>query len=277
VTVVYSAKEEEPMICRQLAVYGAFTCLFTTVLAAPHLATPGANQPDGNSSRAITVEQAIGLALAHNPLVSANDATVRAAVGRERQAAAYPNPELELEVEDVGLGAAGDDFATSIYTVRLGQTFELGGKREARRRLAALQRELVGRETAIAEADLVAAVKAGFYELLTTQERVRALRTQRKLATEIRDTVAERVRSGKVSPVALTKAEVKLAGAEIDLRRAERTLAIARASLGSLWHASPEESAELEGSGSLQELPTLPALATLRAPTRRPLEYPTSR
>jgi len=246
---------------------GACACLAAIIggVAVAWAAETAEGAGKGVVSGPLTVDHAIALALAHNPRVSAGEAAMRAATGRERQAVALPNPELEVEVEDIGTGGSGNGLDAAIYTVRFGQTFELGGKRRARHRMAGLDREIATWDAVAVKADVVAAVRARFIDLLAAEARLRTLQGTHELARRIRDTVAENVRAGKVSPVALTKADVETAGAEIERHRAERRLDAARTSMGALWGASAAECAVLTAAGDLTQLPELPALDELRA------------
>jgi cobalt-zinc-cadmium efflux system outer membrane protein len=244
---------------------GACVCLAAIVgggTVAPAAET-AAGTAKGAVSEPLTIDRAIALALAHNPRVSAGEASIRAAAGRERQAAALPNPELEAGVEDIGTGGLGNGLDAVIYSVRVGQTVELGGKRRARRRMAGLDREIATWDAAAVKADVVAAVRERFIDLLAAEARLRTLQETHELARRIRDTVAENVRSGKVSPMALIKADVELTGAEIERQRAERRLNAARTYLGALWGGTADECAALTAAGDLTQLPELPALDDL--------------
>ncbi|ADG10966.1 TolC family protein [Caulobacter segnis] len=66
------------------------------------------------------------------PRLSVGEAETHAAEGRAHQARAWPNPVLDLQVENVGGDGPYRDFQSAETTLSLGQTLELGGKRGAR-------------------------------------------------------------------------------------------------------------------------------------------------
>jgi cobalt-zinc-cadmium efflux system outer membrane protein len=220
-------------------------------------------QPKTAPSQALALDQAIERVLARNPRLKSGAAAIEAAGGRERQAAVRPNPELEVEVEDVALTGDGDPFGSSIYSVRASQTLELSGKRAKRMQVASCETAITRWELAALRVELVAETQNRFGDVLIAEARLEAAGAALEVARDVHKTVAERVRSGKVSPVAQTKSKVELAGRLLELRRAEGALAMAKASLAALWDADPEEAARLQLAGDLQRLPVLPELPEL--------------
>ncbi len=221
-------------------------------------------QPVPELPEALGLEQVVQLVLTRNPRVKSGEASIQAAGGRERQAAARPNPELEFEIEDIGLGGSGDAFEDSVYTIRASQTLELGGKRTNRMQVAAHGTALARAELEGTRAELVAETRDRFSDVLIAEAQLEAAKAAHGIAGKVQNTVTERVHSGKVSPVALPKSALELASRQLDLQRAEGALVAAKASLGALWDAEPSDSASLRIVGDLRKLPTLPPLADLR-------------
>jgi cobalt-zinc-cadmium efflux system outer membrane protein len=201
----------------------------------------------------VTLSGAVELALSRNPRLRAGAAGVKAAEGREHQAGVLPNPEIEAEVEDIGVSGEERGFDASIYTVRAAQTFELGGKRAKRRRAAGLETDLADWDLAAIRLDLIAETRGRFVDLLAAQERLRVVTAAYDLGGKVRAVAAERVKSGKVPALELTKANVELTGRRVELRRAERELAAAQTALGALWNTSPAESLALRAEGQLRQ------------------------
>ena len=242
-------------------------CLAVLFLGAAAVPSQSGPMPDRGPGTAdtVTLAHAIELTLARNPRLKAGDAAVKATTARERQAGSLPNPEIEAEVEDIGLNGEESGLGAAVYTVRIAQTIELGHKRAERRLAASLQVDLARWDLDSERLDLVAEVKARFIDLLAAQERVRIVTASHELARKVRDTAAARVDSGKVSPLELTKAEVELTGRRVELGRAERTVTTARTLLAALWHATPAEAATLRAEGDLRQVPQLPELGILEA------------
>jgi outer membrane protein, heavy metal efflux system len=98
-------------------------------------------------------------------------------------------------------------------------------------------------------------------EVLSAQERL-ALNTDLvRLAERVIQTVAERVRAGKVAPVEETKARVALSTSRIALERAARELDAARKRLAATWGSSTPSFERVEGA--LERLAAIPSAAQL--------------
>ncbi len=93
---------------------------------------------------AITLRQALALALMHNPELKAFSWDVRVSEARRLQASLWPNPELEVEVEEVGGSGERSGFDGAETTIQLRQLIEMGDKSGKRTRLASLEKELAG-------------------------------------------------------------------------------------------------------------------------------------
>ncbi|MCO5340157.1 TolC family protein, partial [Delftia tsuruhatensis] len=122
----------------------------------------GASLPDGPP---LDLQQALALALDGNPGLRAARQALAATEGAVLQSQARPNPELAWSQEDTRR-------STRTLTVQLNQTLEVGGKREARMRVAERGRDLARAELAGAEAALRADVGAAFFGVLAAQQRV---------------------------------------------------------------------------------------------------------
>ena len=89
-------------------VYYGWPLLLAVVLGgAGALPVMSQEFPGGPGTRSLTLEGAIGLALASNPRLSAAGSQVAGAAGRAYQSKLWPNPELELSAEDWPTGGGG--------------------------------------------------------------------------------------------------------------------------------------------------------------------------
>ncbi|MDZ4020583.1 Cobalt-zinc-cadmium resistance protein CzcC [Pseudomonas sichuanensis] len=155
-----------------------------------------------------------------NPDLAAARQEIGIADGARKQAGLIPNPEISYEAEDTRR-------STSTTTVRLSQTLELGGKRGARVEVAtygqtAAQLELDRRVNGL-RADVVQA----FYAALRAQTGLDLAKQSLELTERGLRIVDGRVRAGKSSPVEATRAQVQLAEARLQVRRAETEKATA--------------------------------------------------
>jgi cobalt-zinc-cadmium efflux system outer membrane protein len=221
--------------------------------ADPAAAVP----PQGALSRA----EALRLAETYNARLVAAACSVDAAEGRALQAGLRPNPDVEVEVEDVAGTGGGSVFGGAVTTTRLGQRLELGGKRAARMRQAEAETELGRWDVRGLQQNLRQDTATAFVAVLAAQERLRLVQEAGDLAQRLVDTVSERVRAGKDAPLELSKAKVAAASRRIELRRADGGLQAARVALAALWGGDTATFARAEGD--LAAIPTVPALARL--------------
>jgi cobalt-zinc-cadmium efflux system outer membrane protein len=218
---------------------------------------PRSEEPTG----VLVLRQALALALLYNPELAAFSWEVRAGEARTLQAGLLPNPELELEIENVAGSKDLRGFDGAELTLRLSQLIELGGKRVKRVQVAALERDLAAWDYETKRVDVLTQVTQAFVEVLGAQERVAVQEELVRLAEQVLRTVAERVRAGKVSPVEETRASVAVANSRIPLEQARRELEAARQRLVATWGSTTPAFERAEGS--LDTLAALPPLAQL--------------
>lgn len=222
-------------------------------------------EPSGRGAPAvsgpITRAQALSLALENHASLAAATWAVEAAEGRVDQDRLRPNPEAEIEVEDIASRGDASLLGETVTTVRVSQPLELGGKRLARTRLAELDRDLGEWDRRGLMEDVRRDTAVRFATLLAAQERVRLLRDAGALAERLLETVSDRVAAGKDSPVELSKARVALASRRVELRRAEGEVETARVALAAQWgHA---EATFTTAEGDFASVPEVPSLEQL--------------
>jgi cobalt-zinc-cadmium efflux system outer membrane protein len=202
----------------------------------------------------ITLKQAMDLAIEANPDLAIARRELDAVTATRMQAAVFRNPELAVDVEDTR-------SQTRQTTYWLGQPLELGGKRGARIESAERARDVASAELDMRFAGVRATVIQGFYEVLSSQERLRLAQSSMELANRGLDAASRRVMAGKVSPVEETRARVAASGARIELNQATADLGNARKRLAALWgNPSPRFT---EAAGELEMVPRLPTLVSL--------------
>ncbi len=207
----------------------------------------------------INLDAATRLALHSNPELSAAGRELQALEAAIVQASSRPNPEIAALLEDTRT-------ATRTTTLLVNQPLELGGKRAARIEAAERGRDAASAQRDAKRADIRAAVRAAFYDVLAAQERLRIAQASVELAQSVTTTASRRVATGKVSPVEETKARVAEAGVRVESTLAASELASARKRLASLWGNPAPRFQRAEGD--LEALPPLPAISDLNARLR---------
>ena len=220
--------------------------------AAPSAAAVSESTPAGPP---LDLQQALALALDGNPGLRAARRALEASDGAVLQSSARPNPELAWSQEDTRR-------STRTLTVQLNQTLEVGGKREARMRVAERGRDLAQAELAGAEAALRADVGTAFFGVLAAQQRVVLAGQTLEIASSARKAAARRVAAGKVAPLEETRARVAESGARLEQAQARSGLRVARGQLQALWGERVRPFGQAEGA--VDALPQLPELAALQ-------------
>ena len=206
------------------------------------------------SAAPITLNQAMSLAIEANPDLAIARREFDAVAATRTQAAMFRNLEISVDVEDTR-------SQTRQTTYWLGLPLELGGKRGARIESAERSRDVASSELDMRFASIRAAVIQGFYEVLSSQERLRLAQSSMELANRGLDVASRRVMAGKVSPVEETRARVAASGARIELNQATADLGNARKRLAALWGNPFPRFTEV--TGELEMVPKLPTLVNL--------------
>ena len=183
----------------------------------------------------ITPVDALALALRHNPGLKVFPYSLRAAEARGLQAGLPPNPEVQVEVEEFGGSGARRGFDAAETTIQIGQPIELGGKRDRRTRVAAVDKELVQWDYESARQDLIREVSQAATTVLAAQERLALAEKLLDLSQQAQSAVVHRVQAGRDSPVGALRAGVALSESRIERQKAEKALAAARRNLASMW------------------------------------------
>ena len=191
--------------------------------------------PPAVQERELTLQHALRLSLQLNPELAASAQDVRAAEALERQSAARPNPELELEVEDFGGTDDRRGFDAATTTARISLPVELGGKRSRRREVASAEFRLASWEHEAMRRDKVAQTRRDFVDVLAAQERVALGEESLSLAEALLANADARVKAGKIPELERSKAEVEVSSARIKRDRVRRELEVHRRRLASNW------------------------------------------
>ncbi len=235
------------------------SCYLASLAMALVLAHPArANlDPDG----ALTLNQALDLALAHNPELAAAEQGALAAEGNARQAGACQNPELEIEAEEFGGSETRKGFDSAQMTARISQPIELGGKISGRKALSRTEAHRAALEAEAMRLEVRNRTKQAFVEVLRAQAQVALAREALTLAEDVRRIAAERVKAGKVSELEETKAGVEALSAGLAFDQARRDLDLARLLLAANWNSG--KPLFTEAAGSLENLPPSASLDQL--------------
>ncbi len=223
---------------------------------------PPVDTPEGE----ITLAEAVDLAVRNNPRLRAADWDVRARDGLRAQARLLPNPTLETLSEDLaGSGRFIPEVSQPQTTVGLSQLIELGGDRDARTRVASLDRTLAGWDREAVRLAVRAQAAQAFVALQAAQQLEHLATRLLALAEQTAGAVHERVAAGAVSPVEDSRVGVAVASARIEVERARLEIDAARARLAALWGVGPPRFSRAAGAlPAVTPIESFAAVARLR-------------
>jgi cobalt-zinc-cadmium efflux system outer membrane protein len=209
----------------------------------------------------LTMDEAVQRAVASNPALSAERANISAAEHEARLGGLAPPMTVGGEMENfAGTGDLGG-FDGAEFTVRVGKTFELGGKREARQAVGRMQVARQGNDFERRALDMATLTKHRFLDVLAQQARLSLAEQELALTRETREAVAYRVQRGASPDADLPLAELAIARAELEQEDAEHELLSARVALGVLWGEKSPSFAR--AMGSLETIPDVPTFEAL--------------
>jgi len=244
-----------------------FRTVTQIAMGAALLSAAAAARPMEPLTGTITLHDALDATARSNPELAAAALGARVGDGRVRQAGLLPNPILSVEGENLGVPAGDSGAEPTQATLRFAQLIELGGKRDKRTRLAALERDGAQWEYEIRRAAVLAETAQRFIAVLGLQERRALAADLVRLADESIGLVEAQARAGAGAPFEIDRARVALGQAQLTAAQREHDLAAARAALAASWaadHASFERV-----SGDLAALSAPPEI-DLDAVSRNP-------
>lgn len=261
------------MSSRSIVRFGGPRLILVSLLAAtssPLAAQPAAQegpteQPPGPGSPSplppgpLTLERVVARALAANPALAASESSISAARFGRVQAGVRPVDQIEIGAENVA-GTGGVLNRTEV-TAAFARTLERGGKREARLSLAEREIGLAEASALVRRLELASNVEQAFATALVADARALAaedwLETERVLAAE-----AERRVRGYRDPLFVrTRAQARVAEAEVGVAAARRVRTSAYAALAGLVGVDPAR-LDLDAVGFLDPVHADGELAT---------------
>ena len=219
-----------------------------------------ATQPDELTGN-ITLRDAVAFALINNPKLRAFSLDIRSAEAQKLQAGLLPNPEIDVEVEEVGGTGERAGFDSSETTIQIGQLIELADKRSKRTHLADIEKDLAEWNFRSKRLDVMSDVTKAFIDALSAQEQLSLSKDLIDLSEKAYSTVAERVKAGQDSPIEQTKAKIALSNMRIEFDKASKKLLSARHQLAATWGSSNPAFEKV--TGGLYDMSPVPSFEEL--------------
>ncbi len=188
------------------------------------------------SAHSYSLADALALTLLNNPELNAFDYDFRSGDARILQASLQPNPTLDVLTENINAHI----FMQT--TFMLSQLIELGGKLQARVKLAKTEKDRVALDYEVMKRKLFVETTLLFIEVLFNQQKLVFLQENLEVLQNFSSVVEKRVKAGKASVIEESNFIVLLNTARIDLNNAQNDLQIAQNKLAAQWGDANNES-----------------------------------
>jgi len=218
----------------------------------------------------LTIDEAVRQALEHNLTLVAERYSVPVAQARIAAAQLRPNPVLTVTGMLPDSTVFQENISPREAFVRGDFIFEGGGKRERRVDVAEAAKSVVDVQLLNTMRTVVLDVQSAFVDCVLAEENVALARESRNALDALVQVNTERVRTGDLSQVELTRSRLAALQFQNDVRQQEARLSVARHRLGNLL--GRRDGAGIQVSGDLRrdqnplDLDAVSRLATERRP-----------
>ena len=207
-------------------------------------AESGGKQADAGGT--LSLEQAIRLALHHNPQLEASAARKEAAVGRAVQARAWTNPQLEISADDVPTRRGG--LAQAKNMAGITQVLPFPGKKSAERQIGATDAAAGAADWRLSRAELVREVKIAYCQVQIAERSAAVAADLVRVADAAAAAAAKRNDAGEIAMQEQLRAEIQLEQTKSEQVDAARQTAVARQELARLLGLPCLSEAQLTGA-----------------------------
>lgn len=183
----------------------------------------------------LSLAQAVQLAMEGNPQIRTYKLRGDALAGELETASLNPEIRLSAEVENaMGTGDL-NWFHGAEFTLALSRVIELGDKRTARSDVVNRRQSLLSAEQSVFELDLLSQVTSRYIDLVVAEQRLELHLRANLLASDILQSVSQRVAVGRAPNAEQARAAAELAMAGLAVQSAEFSVSAAQVHLSSLW------------------------------------------
>ena len=246
--------------------YGSFKiiCLSLMTLAPfAHAFADGHTSPRAaGSASTITLDIAVQKAIDADPRLAAGSFQLKAKKGRAQQAAAFPNPEIVMEIENFEGSGDFQGLDQAEVTGTLEQKIELGGKRRHRMTAADSGVDVAAADQETLRKKVAARTTGDFLSVLGADARLVIAQESVTQVNRLLPALRRKTEAGAASDVDLSRGQVALELAVIDRDRAGTNLDAARSQLASNWSGTLDDAINVSGQLNQPSTPRI-AFATL--------------
>lgn len=168
----------------------------------------------------LSFAEATALTLSRSPRLESPRWDVRIKEASAIGAAALPNPEISLDVENAFGSSEFRDLDAAEKTLSLGQRIETAGKRRKRIDLANQGIEVANKAQRIEQSRVLNAMAKSYYETVAAQQTTMFYEESLEMQRRLFAAQSERLKAGKISEAEVESGKAALAVAEIEAEAA---------------------------------------------------------
>lgn len=196
----------------------------------------------------LSLSDAVSRALEKSPALAPYSAELRIADAKLVTALARPNPELEVEAEDILGSGEYREFESAVYNVGISQLIELAGKRKQRAEIARAGQEAEAHRYEAARREIIAETANRYIETLAAQAIEENAVHDLRIADETVKKLELLREGGRGSEIEIGQAELGKNEATLVLESARRESTIARTRLAATWADTEPDFSSVTGS-----------------------------
>lgn len=184
----------------------------------------------------LTLSELLQKVEVQNPELQAKKTAIQTAQAKEKQAKVLPNPELELESENLYGSGETQGLDSAETTLRFSEKLEWGGKRGARIKAAQLQTQAAELEFKIDKQDLFLTAFKRYVSVISEGQRLAIAKNQQTLHKKFVKTVKKQVQSGRLPQAEQERAEVQYLRSTFEIEKIEHEYKESLARLSMLYN-----------------------------------------
>lgn len=219
--------------------------------------------PSVQAAVPFTLDDAFERVIATHPDLRIYHHTEALLAAEADRAALTPGMVAGVQLENAPGSGALSGVQGAELTLSLSSVLERGGKREARRALAASRLDALGLQRSTRQLDLLAEVARRYLDVVAAQGQARIARDEVAQRERTVHAARQRVAAGASAASVALSAEAMLSRARLDQSRAEAQAAAAWRRLAILWRETDLQAVPLLAAQPLV-LPSIPAFSTLQ-------------
>ena len=167
----------------------------------------------------LTLETAIEKTIKNNVELKYYIKSIEVKNAQKYQSSLFPNPELDVEAENIMGNKDFSDFQGSEITASISQNILLAGKISKLEKVASMDIKLAEWDYETKRIEIVTDVRKTFQKALTVQLLIEKNYELITVSKEFISSLQRRVDAGKISPAEISRARIILNSLQIDLNR----------------------------------------------------------